>query len=206
MNFKQSEQIPSIEVHSNYFRDFDPATGRYIESDPIGLEAGINTYAYVAANPLENVDPLGLLLKCIEYGERVYKRQPWSDYKVWATPEFLMAGPTEGVGKVNYGTDLSIPTPKNPRGGARPGFDLEVTLWWTRAVYYKTRTGYQLRSSFSGFRHCTDDCPKKDYFEQFSRDERLSAPVVTNEVTNFNMFEFQRPYSTISVPIDLPWE
>jgi len=47
----------------NYFRDHDPATGRYVESDPIGLHAGLNTYAYVKGNPLTNSDPLGLLGK-----------------------------------------------------------------------------------------------------------------------------------------------
>ncbi|MGF1631839.1 MAG: RHS repeat-associated core domain-containing protein, partial [Kiloniellaceae bacterium] len=44
----------------NYFRDYDPALGRYIQSDPIGLGGGLNTYGYVEANPLQYVDPEGL--------------------------------------------------------------------------------------------------------------------------------------------------
>lgn len=45
---------------NNGFRDYDGRTGRYIESDPLGLIAGTNTYAYVHNNPLSNVDPFGM--------------------------------------------------------------------------------------------------------------------------------------------------
>jgi RHS repeat-associated protein len=49
----------------NYFRDYDPSTGKYAESDPIGLEGGINTYAYGGSNPLVNIDPEGLTYFCM---------------------------------------------------------------------------------------------------------------------------------------------
>ena len=48
-------------LNYNYYRDYDPKLGRYIQSDPIGLAAGVNTYAYAKGNSVSRSDDLGLL-------------------------------------------------------------------------------------------------------------------------------------------------
>jgi len=72
MNLRFAGQYYDSEsgLHYNYFRYYDPKTGRYITADPIGAviydDKDDDTpelnhlYAYVTNNPLKFIDPLGL--------------------------------------------------------------------------------------------------------------------------------------------------
>jgi RHS repeat-associated protein len=48
-------------THYNYYRDYNPITGRYLQSDPVGLKGGDNIYIYTENNPLNLMDNMGLL-------------------------------------------------------------------------------------------------------------------------------------------------
>ena len=42
-------------------RYYDPRLGRFLSTDPLGQGQGLNVYAYVDNDPLNNVDPIGLV-------------------------------------------------------------------------------------------------------------------------------------------------
>jgi RHS repeat-associated protein len=46
-------------LHQNWFRDYSPKTGRYMEADPIGLAGGVNTFTYTGLNPVNRTDRTG---------------------------------------------------------------------------------------------------------------------------------------------------
>jgi RHS repeat-associated protein len=96
-------------LHYNYFRYYNPQIGRYITPDPIGLEGGINLFAYVD-NPINVIDPLGLF--DIQIADNGGKKGP--------TYGGIMR--VEGDnGKVTY-VEVSIwPNPTRPEPGIASG-------------------------------------------------------------------------------------
>jgi RHS repeat-associated protein len=61
LNLRSPGQYYDVETGLNYnlFRYYEPATGRFLQSDPIGLNGGVSTYASVNNNPLKYIDPKG---------------------------------------------------------------------------------------------------------------------------------------------------
>jgi len=60
LRFPGQQLDAATSLFYNYYRDYDSSLGRYLQSDPIGLDGGLNTYAYVGNNPVAYVDPFGL--------------------------------------------------------------------------------------------------------------------------------------------------
>jgi RHS repeat-associated protein len=66
-------------LNQNFNRDYDPKTGRYPESDPIGLAGGMNPYSYASANPINWIDPDGLRRIRINDVDDPFEKAAW-DY------------------------------------------------------------------------------------------------------------------------------
>lgn len=71
--------------HYNYFRDYDPAIGRYLQPDPLGIEGGIGLYTYALNNPMLWMDSLGLCPAILDTGTyrsgRRYETLPGGRYR-----------------------------------------------------------------------------------------------------------------------------
>jgi RHS repeat-associated protein len=76
-NRRRVRRSASGRLHQNWNRDYDPLTGKYAESDPIGLGGGVNTYAYDRNDPAALIDPDGLCPFTIDTG--IFVGSIWRD-------------------------------------------------------------------------------------------------------------------------------
>ena len=74
LRFPGQRYDAATQLNYNYFRDYEATTGRYVESDPIGLGGGLSTYSYVDGNSLNATDPTGLLVESEAAIEAAVKR------------------------------------------------------------------------------------------------------------------------------------
>ena len=120
--FRDSMYDQETGLHYNYFRTYDPSTGRYLESDPAGIAPGPNTYAYAWSNPLGFTDRFGLDPN-VDLGQGYSGRVDQFDYKGQSSFEihvFDKNGKEVGV----YGPNGWIN--KHGHSGRPPGIPADV--------------------------------------------------------------------------------
>ncbi|WP_244150004.1 RHS repeat-associated core domain-containing protein [Xanthomonas sacchari] len=132
-------------INQNYFRDYEPGTGRYVQSDLIGLSGGISTYSYVFSMPLEMRDASGLVavpmpipmpgippphplvwaaLGGLAIGEGFnYSYEyfsggsPGTDLYDWTHPQYSQSSGESGVDDIPVSKAIPVPYPDRFRGG-----------------------------------------------------------------------------------------
>jgi len=163
-----------VGLHSNYFRDFDPATGRYAESDPVGLLlGGINTYAYAYGNPLRYSDPRGTDVR-VENGPQVGGLHQSISVDTPNGPYRISFGDTQGVLGSSQSGSSTDPVENGVGSGRGIRGSVSTNLCLGRATY--------------------DAGPRSDHREMLRQQFGKRAPynVVTNSCRTFSQTQFDR--------------
>ncbi len=166
MNLRFPGQVFDEEtgLHYNYFRDYDPKTGRYVESDPIGLSGGMNTFGYVGGNPTNGVDDFGLCVSlfCIPgitnkklVSSKQIDLSKWELENVHSEPPIMRTG-------------TKVDT-KAPKGGLFKGAESGMCFF---ARYRTFKDVYELHRQIACYQVCYDgDCSKNMYSKWTVYDE-----------------------------------
>jgi RHS repeat-associated protein len=189
-NFKYNPRFPGqlfdaeTGLYYNYYRHYDPRTGTYTQSDPIGLGGGINTYAYVGGNPVNFIDPLGLTQYDIDVARQIaIETQP--DMKFPEQYGSTDLGNTEDGRRI---TGLTLPPDDNGKGGGtilddiyqknlsdkQAGELLDTIIH--EADHYSNRRGDPKQNDDNGKGHAYDEAARrttKKLIEEFNKRRKI---------------------------------
>lgn len=132
----------------NYFRDYDPSTGRYAQSDPLGLVDSLATYSYAYSNPYMHFDPLGLACD--------YLGKEWGNTVTTTSERNTLLGKTwtYGPGPRPPNASDCLGPPSRTRLPCSFGFDIKKIF----IEFWKTETFSKTTQYFNHVYRCTDDC------------------------------------------------
>jgi RHS repeat-associated protein len=106
-------------LYYNYFRDYNPIIGRYIETDPAGIQRGRNhLFVYVGNNPINFKDLTGLTKSDPWYGYNDRDFQRWF-HQCWKEKGGPRITPEEDIAEA-YDEWISRGSPKDGKCGDKP--------------------------------------------------------------------------------------
>jgi RHS repeat-associated protein len=149
----QSLQIEADNLHQNGYRDYDPSLGRYIEADPLGIEAGQNLYGYVYGDPLNRDDLLGLYPAIIVISPSGSGHVPMTSVKNPAQAKWF---------GLPVGTPVPIPVPPNVDPQSIPnywhctpdqGLIHFAQYWWPGGDHDFKKNGHPEYDAFGNFEY-----------------------------------------------------
>ena len=132
-------------LHYNWNRFYDPDTGRYVTADPLGLDGGMNLYAYVGGDPVNGIDPFGLYCKIEWREEGVFVIDSWIEEKKIGYDDAVVKMLLYYGSKALFRT-YKIKTPPIPDNAIKFKYQMQFS-WYQNQDYY-----------INYYEVCYDDC------------------------------------------------